>query len=1078
MTRYGIWITAVSVVTLAAALVPCRTRAEVAGATSRGNVDGFLTWKLPRVEPGGSVRQVVFWLHAASREDAASALKELRKESEGSRDARTNAPRRAPAAGDEDAKDTWMRNDVIDFAVAPDGAFFWEAGGRQSLSRPGAGRQVGKEWTPPASPIVDRIGQLSRLSYYLHYDDGEPRHVGVRIDGEPRHDGLKTVARTHRVSDRRCETTLATLDDRLRIEIHTTLGDGASVAQEYVVFNAGNRPIGNLRLSVYANFEAAQTHEDDFGHLDPHLEGLVATDSAVDAVCVLAGLTSPDSGWSGEWPSQRALTRGDGAPRSRWPTPGERRPVARAADPPTASLTQEQADAALVEDYLQQAEGASFHVRAAEEIQAAREVAARLAKLKGACDVNRLTDGLDALEKRLGELSTSPPEESRDAYLAVRREKRKIVMSNPLLDFDRVLFIDQPYPHGREWRHQARHRNGMMATPGGRLLVLDGLSPAGNLRKVVDLSPGSFWKPDVSFDGKRVLFCYKRADEEAFHIYEARIDGSDVRQLTQGPFDDLDPIYLADGGIAFVSTRSQTYVRCMPYTYVYTLCRMDADGSNIRMISHNNEPDWTPSQLDDGRLIYSRWEYTDKALWRIQSLWTTRPDGTQHETFYGNQSVWPDHVGEARQIPGTNKVMFTALAHHDYFAGTLGIIDPARGLNYPAGLTQITSEISWPECGPGPDDAKIALANYRHRGRKANYKSPFPLSEEYFLVSIDTGPFSLYFMDIYGNRELIYRGRDNLWYAQPVRRRPHPVALASTVKWPNGDRADQAPGVFFSTDVYEGSGIPRGMVKHVQILEAVNTTFTTWERDFRFEGPAISAVAADNVKRILGTAPVESDGSFQVEIPSGRTVHVQLLDEAHRALQTMRSFTGVMPGERRGCVGCHEGRGSTPVAGDAIALRRAASTLTPPPWKDATISFPRLVQPVLDKYCVRCHDGDASRSLPVLADRPPANPADRVFSASYLHLVRSGLAGVIQAEQYDQRDPAAYRTTPPMTGLSYKSRLLELATSGKHHGVSVDETSRRALIGWIDANGPYRGLDDVRAIDNPTCREPPQVARP
>jgi hypothetical protein len=523
---------------------------------------------------------------------------------------------------------------------------------------------------------------------------------------------------------------------------------------------------------------------------------------------------------------------------------------------------------------------------------------------------------------------------------------------------------------------------------------------------------------------------------------------------------------------------------------------MDGDGQNIRCISHNNEPDWTPTLLDDGRLIYSRWEYTDKALWRIQSLWTAWPDGTHHEAFYGNQSVWPDHLGEARQIPRTNKVLFTAVAHHNYFAGTLGVIDPRRGRDYPNGLAHLTSEIPWPECGPGPQDAKIGIPGYHQRGLKGDYKSPFPLSEEWFLVSCNTGPFNLYLMDIYGNKELIYRGAHNIFYGMPIRPRTRPPAIGAAVVQANQGRPQRQPGVMFSSDVYEGSGIPRGLARHVRVIQSDYKTYTTWDRDFRTAGPAVSAVQEDSVKRILGTAPVEQDGSFHVEIPSGIAVHFQLLDEQYRALQTMRSFTGVMPGERRGCVGCHEGRGAAAGNSTALALRRAPSKLTEPPWGTESISFERMVQPMLDAYCTRCHNGQPPNPTPDLTARHSAagkayeleNVIDlgwgvgprqwSLFSDSYLYLIRSGVSGVMLVENYLQQDPQAYQTAPPMKHLSYTSRLLHMASSGEHHDVRVDELSRRKLIGWIDSNGPYRGLDDIRKIDDPRCRNAPESLRP
>jgi hypothetical protein len=1058
------------------------------GQHSTGNTDGFLTWDLGSLVSGTSARRTVFFLHGPDRSAAARTLDQARSRyrpgwSDGWQD----------GEGTVRDGDVWIRNAMTDFALAPDGAFFWEPGGVQSLRRPAPGRAVGKEWTPPAV-APDGGGQLSRVSFYLHYEGGAARHAGIRISGSPRLDGVKVVRPTRRIAPDRCLTVLDTADGRLRLEIRSAMGDGPVVAQEYLVTSRDGPPLTNVRLSVYANCEADHSHDNDHSLLDPDLGALVTLDPASKVVCLLGGLSSPDSGWSGVWPSQGPLARG-GLARKEWQSPAKLPPpapqLAESAEPATVSLTAAEAERVLEADWLLQAEGAPLPARAAEEIAAARDLARRLARRPLATAVRRDLERDEAelakWERQLSDLRARPNQDAahRAFYLQVRRVKRRIVFRNPRLDFRQVVFIDQPYPHGREWQHQARHRNGMMATPGGRLLLLDGLSPAGKVRKVADLPPGSYWRPDLSFDDRNVLFCYKAAKEEAFHIYEAGLDGSGLRQLTRGPFDDLDPIYLPDGGIAFVSTRTQTYVRCMPYTHVYTLHRMDGDGSNVRVLSHNNEPDWTPSLLDDGRILYSRWEYTDKALWRIQSLWTVRPDGTAHTAFYGNQSVWPDHLGEARQIPGTNKVLFTGMAHHNYFAGSLGIIDPDHGFNYPHGLTQVTPEVAWPECGRGPQDDQIALAGYRHRGPVADYKSPYPLSEEEFLVSINTGPYNLYLMDVRGNKELIYRGRHNAWYPLPVRPRPRPSVLPSSVTWPGKDRAGQKPGVFYSTDVYEGSGIPRGLVKYVRVVQADYHTFTTWDRDFRFEGPAVSAVQADSVKRILGTAPVEEDGSFYVQVPSGAALHLQLLDDRQRALQTMRSFTGVMPGEVRGCVGCHEGQGRASLGEPkGQALRRPPSVLSPPPWGSETVSYPRLVQPVLDRYCVRCHDGGKASAAPDLKGAPGKGIAsalhrgETVFSEPYLYLIRSGLANVIASENYDQRDPAAYRTLPPLAHLSYRSKLLELAESGKHHGVKVDETSRLQLIGWIDANGPYRGLDDVRRLNDARCRDAPDVPRP
>ncbi len=672
----------------------------------------------------------------------------------------------------------------------------------------------------------------------------------------------------------------------------------------------------------------------------------------------------------------------------------------------------------------------------------------------------------------------------KEFYLAVRHVKRQIMFKNPVVDFTRVMFIDNPFPAGGEWPHQARHRNGMMAVPGGRLLVLDGLSPDG---KVLQLAPergkqGSFWRPDLSFDAKRVLFCMKPAKEKSFHLYEINTDGTGLRQLTNSDYDDLDPIYLPSGKIIFVSTRGNTYIRCMPYTYCYTLARCDADGRNVYVISRNNECDWVPALLNDGRVIYSRWEYHDKALWRIQSLWSMNQDGTNVATFWGNQSVWPDHLAEARPIPGSGRVMFTGLAHHNWFAGSIGILDPRKGFNFPHGLTKVTADVAWPECGRPPRDP-IESPEYHRSGNFNAYKTPYPLSEKDFLVSAQRGgKFMLYLMDVDGNRELIYTGKFNVWHAMPVKPRKPPPQHADRVAWPGTgkDHTPNKPGMLFSADVYQGvPDLARGKVKYLRVIQMDHRTYSTWNRDGRFSGPVVSAVQDDGVKRILGTVPVEVDGSVSFEAPPGVSLHFQALDEHYRALQTMRSFSGVMPGERRGCVGCHELHSVTPAVKSSIATRRPPRKLTPPPWgAEVSIGYERLVQPVLDKHCGKCHQGsgEGRKKLDLTL-----RPGKGVFKEPYLTLIgranyfngalsngeSTGIAGAIMCENFGQSDPRSYVTFRPMKSLSYTSKLIDIAMSGKHHDVKVTGAELRQLIGWVDANCPFRGDKEIRAIPDP-----------
>ncbi|MDP7290495.1 MAG: hypothetical protein QGH94_21120, partial [Phycisphaerae bacterium] len=327
------------------------------------------------------------------------------------------------------------------------------------------------------------------------------------------------------------------------------------------------------------------------------------------------------------------------------------------------------------------------------------------------------------------------------------------------------------------------------AMPGARLLVLKGLSPGGKLKQLMPVKPlhGSFWRPDVSYDGKRVLFCFKPHNEKSFHLYEIHADGTHLRQLTDSIYDDLDPIYLPDGKhILFSTSRGHTYVRCMPPTNAYVLGRCDTDGNNIYLISRNNEPDYLPSVMNDGRVIYTRWEYTDKPLWRAQGLWTVNPDGTQVNVFWGNQSVWPDLLKDARSIPNSNRIMFTGSAHHDWFSGSIGIIDSAKGFNFPNGVTKVTAEMPWPESGNGPVDP-IESPSYHASGKYDGYYSPYPIGPADFLVSANRGgKFILYLMDVDGNRELIYEGHHNILHAMPLKPRMVPPVRPDGVIWPTG----------------------------------------------------------------------------------------------------------------------------------------------------------------------------------------------------------------------------------------------------------------------------------------------------
>lgn len=753
--------------------------------------------------------------------------------------------------------------------------------------------------------------------------------------------------------------------------------------------------------------------------------------------------------------------------------------------PVTRDLTADEARKTAERDWLFQADGQPTGQRICQEIAWTRQLAARLqANSHGAVRFTEALGKLDELEKQAAALTASSPE----LYFRVRQIKREIMFRNPVVDFQKILMVDMPYPQGSEWPHETRHRLGYMAVPGGRLLILDGLSPAGRLTQLMPQPPlhGTFWRPDVSFDAQKVVFCYKPHNEKSFHLYEINVDGSGLVQLTDGPYDDFDPIYLQDEQhVMFSTTRAHTYVRCMPPTNAFVLARCDRDGKNVYLISANNEPDYLPSLMNDGRVIYTRWEYTDKPLWRAQKLWTINPDGTQVLHYWGNQSVWPDLMKDARSIPGSRRVMFTGSAHHNWFSGSVGIIDPDAGYNFPHGITKITADVPWPEVGNGPVDP-VECSDYHRSGNYPAYYSPYPLGEQDFLVSAQRdGKFLLYLMDVYGNRELIYEGVHNIFHAVPLKPRPKPPLISDRVVWPDRQQAGTPQdGVLFSGNVYQNAPVElHGKAKHLRVMHIDPKTYTYWyKRPYISTGPVVSTVQSEGVKRVLGTVPIEADGSVVFRAPPGKALHFQLLDEQFRALQTMRSFVGLMPGERRGCLGCHEGHSRAPQAElTSLAVTREPRTITPPPWGQDTVSYPRYVQPVLEQYCGKCHlnDGEGVKAF----DLTP-RPGFLEFAEPY-HLMTGrptwgrpyekpqdpppgfGIAGMLMVEGYGTTDPAAYRAPPPMIALSYRSRLIDLCSSGKHYDVKVDPIGLQKLIAWVDAMCPYNGDEEIRMIDDP-----------
>ncbi len=407
--------------------------------------------------------------------------------------------------------------------------------------------------------------------------------------------------------------------------------------------------------------------------------------------------------------------------------------------------------------------------------------------------------------------------------------------------------------------------------------------------------------------------------------------------------------------------------------------------------------------------------------------------------------------------------------------------------------SDLTQELPWPEVGEPEGGSPGASARYHTSGALWSVRSPCPLGPEDFLISAARTPdstFALYLMDIHGNRELLYAGERHVWYAQPVRPRTPPPVIPDRVAWPRSGEEPQE-GVLFSPNVYAGvEGLPPGTAKFLRVIEMDAKTYSMGIKSWRHSGPAISVIQEDGVKRILGTVPIKPDGSVAFRIPSGRALHFQLLDERQRCVQIMRSFTGVMPGETRGCQGCHAMHTVSPEKRQAVlALQEAPAALTPPPWGAGTsISYERFCQPVLDRHCGQCHEGSGKARAKLdltlrggVPEKGIADPKLYPFKEPYLTLVGQawsgpkpegagaalGLAGCLNVEGAHHYEPIK-----PLTMLSSTSRLIDLATSGKHNGVKIGGEDLQRLIAWVDCNCVYRGDEEVRQIPDP----PPEVA--
>ncbi len=707
--------------------------------------------------------------------------------------------------------------------------------------------------------------------------------------------------------------------------------------------------------------------------------------------------------------------------------------------------------------------------------------------------LNSLAEKIAALQIKNGQVNVSSTAARLQLFRDVSDVSRKVAFANPLLNFKNIVFLKRQFA---TYNHMCDSYFGFNQVAGGGIYVLENaFSDNPVLRDVLTnavcengrfigqkLNFGSFLSPSLSYDGKTVYFCHTETggsyevwtEHTTFHVFKVNVDGTGLRQLTDGPVNDLFPYPLPNGRIVFVSERRGGYGRCHARPVpTYTLYSMNANGTDITLLSAHETNEWQPSVDNDGMVVYTRWDYVDRGDSQSHHPWITYPDGRDARAIQG---VWKANYGDSpnmeqdvRAIPGSHKYVATASPHHGQTFGSLILIDPQVTDDAKMSpLKVLTPDAQFPECTTGvTSDWKFTTA--------------WALNERFYLCGYDptSTTLALSLLDAKtGLKTVIYHDPNiNCTHPIPVIPRAVPPVIpnraASGLPLAPGQRFDPSvytnlptTGTLAVMNVYDSTlPLPSGsVIKYLRVLEVLPKT------TYDHVTPHIGYQHEKSARRVLGTVPVESDGSAYFILPADTPVFFQALDANQEAVQSMRSLTYVKPGEALTCAGCHEPKGSAPLAAaQPLAVQRAPSSITPDVDGSNPFNYPRLVQPVLDANCVACHQ---SRGAMDLSAGNYTNNFNYWYN-SYLNLANYAFYYGMYASDggaYDNWNSAV--SIPGQIGAKGSS-LYAILSATNHYGLQLSPAARHRLALWLDCNSDFFG-----AYENTLAQAQGQIVQP